>query len=96
VLLTAENPYSQQLSNKQNKERTKVLGDYLALEGFSSYKAAGLSTSGKPSERYYLIANIELEKAEYLGCLFHQYALIHGEVGRPAEIHFCGQEHRHS
>ena len=89
MLITAENPYSQPLSAEENNVRTKVLGDFLILEGFKPYRAAGLSVNRKPMERCYLVADIQLEQAECLGYLFHQYAIIHGDVGRPAEILFC-------
>ena len=89
VLITAENPYSVQLSIEENNERTKVLGNFLLLEGFKPYRAAGLSVNRKPIERCYLVPELDLEQAECLGHLFHQYAIIHGDVGRPAEILFC-------
>ena len=83
--ITAWNPFSEALSNEENKALNKLLE--LDLNCYSVFSAKGQDTLGDwPAEISFFVGNISREQAIDLGKKYKQNAIIFGEIDALAEL----------
>ena len=84
VLLTAENPNSEEFPFFINKQRTGVLRQELRDRAFLSIEAIGESNLEEiPNENCFLVVGISLEEAVEIALRYDQDAIV---TGRPKEF----------
>ena len=87
VLLTAENPHSEEFPFYINKQRTGVLRDELADTDWLVLEATGESNQeDSPTENCFLIIGITLQEAAEVAFRYHQDALVTGVPNGFAQI----------
>lgn len=83
--ITAYNPLSFQLSDKENEIRNQTLwsklSDYFVLEG----QGQGI-VGDWPPEKSYFVAGISKAEAIRLAQVFGQKAIVYGRINSPAEL----------
>jgi Protein of unknown function (DUF3293) len=84
AIITAHNPYSQQLTDLENQSRHKQLESLLASKGLSFSPSIGQSPDATWQEEGFLIFDITLEAALEIGLHFEQHAIIYGQGNRVA------------
>jgi hypothetical protein len=90
AFLTAYNPYSHGLSDKENRVRQESLFDYLEKAGYEFLLGYGESRHrGWPAEPSFLILGVSRDKAIDLAMEFQQNAIVAGSLGGPAELIWC-------
>jgi len=93
--VTAFNPGSLLLSVEENVARQSELERVIATLGLASYPGAGIGEQGCwPPEPSVLVLGISRADAFSLGQQFGQLAVVHGELGREAELVVCGPTRR--
>lgn len=91
AFIIAENPGSKLLSGTENRARTEALRRQLSGKTF--FDGQGASLCGNwPPEAGFLIQGISLPEALALGRRFGQLAIVAGNSGCPAGLHWCGGE----
>ena len=83
--ITADNPYSKQLSDEQNKQRFQELVQMAGIYSFYEGEGVGEDPAWKP-EKSILIIGITRDKAISIGNYFEQNAIVVGRKGNPAEL----------
>ena len=77
AFLTAWNPYSLEISDKDNKKSQEALLRYLSLEGYPTLNALGVDPTGTwPGEESLFVPGLSLERAKALGADFGQNAIV--------------------
>lgn len=91
AIVTACNPYSEPLSDAENAQRMKHLGESLRREfpGESIFQALGLAADGSWDEVSVLVVGISEERAKMLGKEFEQNAVVYGESDAIARLIWC-------
>lgn len=91
AIVTACNPYSEPLSDAENAQRMKHLGESLRKEfpGESIFQAQGLAADGSWEEVSFLVLGIGEERAKMLGKEFEQNAVVYGESDAIARLVWC-------
>jgi Protein of unknown function (DUF3293) len=83
-IITAHNPYSQQLSAQENDQRHKQLESILQERGLEHSPSTGQSPDGSWCEEGFIIFDISLEDALAIGKHFEQHAILYGQGNRTA------------
>ena len=87
VLLTAENPNSEEFPFFINKQRTGVLRQELRSRAFLSIEAVGESNLDEiPNENCFLVIGMSLEEAVEIALRYDQDAIVTGTPKMFAEI----------
>ena len=89
--ITACNPYSEVLKAQENARRHRVLGDILRLNYLDTREGIGRSPSDDWREPSYFVPGIDFLRAEALGIVFDQNAILIGEAGGSAELLFLSR-----
>ena len=77
AFITAENPFSEQLSASENYVRQKCLRDDLALLGATAFEGEGQGDDPAwPAETSYLAVGITYDEARDLGTKYQQNAIV--------------------
>lgn len=77
AFITAENPFSEQLSASENYVRQKCLRDDLALLGATAFDGEGQGDDPAwPAETSYLAVGITYDEARDLGIKYQQNAIV--------------------
>ena len=84
TLVTAQNPQSTPLSDKENRERNERLEHYLLKQSYTYGPSLGKSTDGSWEEAGFTVFDLSLGDALQLGRQFGQHAVVYGEGGRVA------------
>lgn len=93
AFITASNPYSRILPDKENEAREIELKDFLRNE--KSEFLEGYGTSEREvwqKEKSCLIFDIPLEKAVAIGRNFEQNAILHWEKNKEIELVWCFED----
>ncbi len=85
--ITADNPYSKELSDEQNNQRFQELIRMVNKYSFYEGEGVGEDPTWKP-EKSILIIGITREKAISIGNYFEQNAIVVGMKGNPPELLF--------
>ncbi len=75
-LITAFNPLGQQVSIDENAEANRLLEDAIVATGLPYFRAQGGDPKGEWKEDSYLVLGISLEKAQEMGNLYQQNAIV--------------------
>lgn len=87
ALITAHNPYSQQLGLHQNHQRHQALITTLQAIDLPTLPAVGRDESGQwPPEKSLFILGISRPNAMDLGRQFAQNAILYGALAQPIEL----------
>ncbi len=92
AFITAENPLSAELTEEENRQRQAELESLLTTRGLTFFPGTGTGEGDQAdawSESSFLVLGIALEEALSLGRQFRQCAVVWGELGGPAELHYC-------
>lgn len=93
AFITAWNPSSNILEEKENLERQERLKEIIADEGLSYIEGAGVGDDGIwPPEPSLFIPGISMSEAKKLGKEFEQNAIVFGSKGGKAELIDCTSE----
>ena len=91
AFISAANPRSEQISGKDNALRNKALRDAVSGAGHAVYPGRGVPDHGDwPPEDSLLVLGIGLDAALALGRRHGQLAIVAGEAGGCAVLHWCG------
>lgn len=88
-VVSAYNPYSQELSMEENQRRHQLLEELLTASRFDYYPAVGRSATGDWEEPSLLVLGLSYDMARALGTVFEQNAIVFGERGAVVEMVFC-------
>ena len=88
-LMTAQNPYSRPLCDRDNQALQQRLAQLLAVHNYRTLPATGRSTDGQWQEASLLVMNISRDLARTLGSRFRQNAVVFAEAGGPVELLPC-------
>lgn len=86
IHLTAWNPGSRQLPQAENDGRQAALEHALIALGHRVLPAWGVGADGAFVERHCFATGVSRERAELLGRLFDQNAIVVGDRGQPAKL----------
>ena len=87
ALITAYNPYSQQLTAQENHRRNQSLRKVLGAMELSVLDAVGRDESGQwPPEKSLFTLGMSRTQAIDIGGQFSQNAILYGELGQPVEL----------
>ncbi|MEM6611330.1 MAG: DUF3293 domain-containing protein [Cyanobacteria bacterium P01_C01_bin.72] len=87
AIITASNPYSQCLTESENRQLGQQLQEYLQKLNFSVLQAAGKDRRGEwTPEQSFLILGIEADQAIAIGQKFAQNAIVYGKLNQPAKL----------
>lgn len=90
ALVTAWNPRSEQLSNKNNELRNKSLCAELRQRGYAALKGRGQADAGDwPPEESLLVLGMVAADAVALGARYGQHAVVTGVAGECAVLRWC-------
>ncbi len=79
AIITAFNPYSQELTKQENEALNARLRAQLTRDGFGFHEAKGIpNNTDWNAEESFFIHNITLEKAKEIGTFFQQNAIVYG------------------
>lgn len=93
AFITAWNPFSEKISNENNQLRNKALLDAVTVAGHVVFAGSGVPDHGDwPPEDSLLVLGISLDTALALGRRHGQHAIVAGEAGGCAVLHWCGGE----
>lgn len=88
--ITAYNPQSKRLSEKDNERRQAALRQIIAARGWTAFEGEGIGDNGTwPPEPSYLVLGICRPDAIALGHRFEQAAIVAGDAGGTAELILC-------
>jgi hypothetical protein len=85
--ITAYNPGSVRKTAAENNARQEELRGVLSAAGYVFFEGAGIG-EGWPPEPSFLILGISEAEACELGCRFGQLAIVVGDRGSPARLHW--------
>lgn len=90
ALVTSDNPFSKQLSEKENAKRRKSLKILLKMLKVRFVKASSRpnTKSWKP-ELGYCVFNVDLKFAKKIGIIFEQNAIVYGTLKSKVKIVWC-------
>lgn len=88
-VISAHNPYSQELSADENQRRHILLQQLLTASKYKFYPAVGRSVAGDWEEPSLLVLDLSYDMARSLGTVFEQNAVVFGERGAVVEMIFC-------
>jgi hypothetical protein len=88
-VISAYNPYSQELSTDENQYRHSLLKQLLTASNYKFYPAVGRSVSGDWEEPSLLVLGLSYDMARSLGTVFEQNAVVFCERGAVVEMIFC-------
>ena len=88
-LMTAHNPYSRPLCERDNQALQQRLADMLSVHNYRTLPATGRSNDGHWQEASLLVLNISRDLARTLGSRFQQNAVVFAEAGGPVELLLC-------
>ncbi len=92
VFVTACNPLSEKLANKENRKRLDGLDKVLLDREVIHYKGEGIGDSGVwPCEPSFLALGLNLDEAIALGREQGQYAVVFGRFNKPAQLVWCNE-----
>lgn len=87
AFISAENPYSNKLTTKENLHRTQKLKIFLSDNNFTFIEGLGIPQNQRwIAERSYLVFDISYTEACALGRLFEQKAIVHGDLEHPPRL----------
>ena len=87
ALITAYNPYSQCLSEAENRQRHQKLLDYLSNLQLTSLAAVGKDRKNIwIPEQSLVILGLNRQSAIAIGRKFQQNAIVYGELHQPVEL----------
>ena len=87
ALITAYNPYSQCLSEAENRQRHQKLLEYLSGLQYTSLTAVGKDKNNVwTPEQSLLIFGLNRQGAIAIGRQFQQNAIVYGELHQPVEL----------
>lgn len=90
AFLTAYNPFSKVLPDKENEARQKKLIKILKAENFKYLEGYGTNeTESWKREKSLFIFNISKQKALKLAREFEQNAILYGEKDKPISLVWC-------
>ena len=93
AVITACNPYSQCLSEAENRQRHQKLLKYLSGLQFTSLSAVGKDKYDVwTPEQSLLIFGLNRPQAIAIGRKFQQNAIVYGELNQPAELLWVNSE----
>ena len=88
-IISAYNPYSQELSTDENQRRHGLLQQLLTELQSKFDPAVGRSIAGPWEEPSFLVLDLSYDMAQSLGTVFEQNAVVFGERGAVVEMIFC-------
>lgn len=86
AFITAWNPLPDVLPLEENVLRNNSLLAELALLGYISHKAKGVSSDGQWEEESFFIENIDKETALKMSRKYGQLAFVYGVLNKEAEL----------
>ena len=89
AIITACNPRSVPLPERDNRRRQALLAELVALHDYRALPAAGQSADGSWSEPGLLVLGIPYALARAFGSCFGQHAVVFAEAGGPVELASC-------
>jgi hypothetical protein len=91
AFVTAWNPGSEKISNKNNKLRNVALRAAVTVAGHAVFDGRGVPDRGDwAPEESLLVLGIDAAAATALGRRHGQRAIVSGRAGGCAELHWCG------
>ncbi|MDX2006821.1 MAG: DUF3293 domain-containing protein [Meiothermus sp.] len=88
AIITAHNPQSEPLPEKENRQRNKALEQDLMSDSLEYTFSIGESPDGTWVEEGFAVFDLELEKALKLGRKYGQHAILWGE-GEKVYLAWC-------
>ena len=93
ALITACNPYSQRLSEVENRQRHQKLLEYLSGLQFTSLAGIGKDRNNVwTPEQSLLVFGLNRQGAIAIGRKFQQNAIVYGELHQPVELLWVNSE----
>lgn len=90
AFITAHNPFSQPLTDDENRHRQKLLESLLIAANFKYFAGQGIGESGDwPPEASFLVLGMDQKKALAYGRVFDQNAIVFGNCGDVAQLLYC-------
>lgn len=90
AFVTASNPQSEKLCNKNNNLRNKALIAELRHAGYTLFTGRGQADGGDwPAEDSVLVLGLSAADAVLAGARYGQYAVMTGNVGECALLRWC-------
>ncbi|MEO1340696.1 MAG: DUF3293 domain-containing protein [Cyanobacteria bacterium J06635_13] len=87
AIVTAVNPYSQPLTELENRQRNQQLQTYLQRLNLSILPAVGKDCRGDwTPEPSFIILGIDRQNAIAVGQKFAQNAIVYGAINQPATL----------
>ncbi len=86
AFITAYNPMSQKLDNKENLLRHEELFFLVKQMGLFCFEGYGEGSNGWEDEKSLLILDIHKDEAIKLGEFFNQKAIVFGEINKAPEL----------
>ena len=85
--ITAENPFSKELTEVENTERNKKLENEIQLNGFSYLTGQGIPENANwTPENSFLVFNISLSQARKMAQAYQQNAIVYGSLTTLPEL----------
>ena len=89
AFITAYNPFSEALSEKENKKLQSQLKRILIKNKYQLWNGKGQGAGNWPAEESFFIANISQELAGKLATDFKQNAYVFGSYNSKPQLIFC-------
>lgn len=90
IFISAGNPYSQLLPERENQQRHALLIQMLTVFGHRFWEGLGIPDGTEwPVEQSLFILDMPLPKASALGHIFDQNSYIFGRIGEPPRFIHC-------
>lgn len=90
ALITAHNPHSQRLSDRENRERHRLLIADVEKQGLAYLTGRGVGEDDSwPAEETVFVIGVNRDQATALGTKFGQLAIVWIEMDRSAQIVLC-------
>ena len=87
IFITAQNPGSRVLDEKENRQRTDVLQKSLVADGYEFLNGYGKGVDPNWSaEQSFLVLGMSLEQGELLAKRFGQFAFVYAQAFREPEL----------
>jgi hypothetical protein len=87
AFVTASNPRSRRLPDRDNARRNAEMNQFLQQAGWRTLAAIGVPCNSRwQPEDSVLILGIDRDAATKLALRWEQNAFVHGKIGQPAEL----------
>lgn len=93
IIVTADNPQSNQFTDTENALRREQLAAYLKCSrGRVLPSTARARDSSWPEERGFFVTDASVSEGLRMAAAFGQHAIVYGTTGRPATLRFTRPE----